>query len=288
MTLERWIRAVNREGNQALIPNPRPGRPARLTPAVQRQIEQDLDKSPQAFGLPRAAWDGPTPVIHLKEHFGVELKVRQAQKWMHRLGYSLKRASYTYVQARAEDARNFREELKKLHSLKPEETIVFQDETGFSLHPRLGRGWAKKGQRIRVPTTSQHRERLNLSGWVAPLLGKKGLIQTDRGNREGFLKVWGHMLQRLSGYDIWLYVDRATWHRGEEVELFVQSHHELHLEYLPPYQPALNPQERIWRQARYEATRNVCFPDLGAIYSRVIERVHHWSKKKVQQLCIIA
>jgi transposase len=113
VTLERWIRAVNQEGNQALIPKPRPGRTARLTPDVQRHLEQDLEKSPQEFGLPRAVWDGPTLVIHLKEHFGVKLKVRQAQKWMHRLGYSLKRAGYTDIQARAEDARNFRGELKK-------------------------------------------------------------------------------------------------------------------------------------------------------------------------------
>lgn len=113
MTLERWIRAVNQDGNQALMPKLRPGRPARLTPSVQRQLEEDLAKSPQEFGLPRAAWDGPTLVIHLKGHFGVKLKVRQAQKWMHQLGYSLKRASYTYIQARAEDARNFRSELKK-------------------------------------------------------------------------------------------------------------------------------------------------------------------------------
>jgi hypothetical protein len=50
---------------------------------------------------------------------------------------------------------------------------VFQDETGFSLHPRLGFGWARRGQRLRVPTTSQHNRRLNLSGWVAPLLGRR-------------------------------------------------------------------------------------------------------------------
>jgi transposase len=75
--------------------------------------EQHLEKSPQEFGLPRAAWDGPTLVIHLKENFGVKLKVRQAQKWLHRLGYSLKRASYVYLQARAEDSRRFQKNLKK-------------------------------------------------------------------------------------------------------------------------------------------------------------------------------
>ncbi len=76
-------------------------------------MEQHLEKSPQEFGLPRATWDGPTLVIHLKENFGVKLKVRQAQKWLHRLGYSLKRASYVYLQARAEDSRSFQKNLKK-------------------------------------------------------------------------------------------------------------------------------------------------------------------------------
>ena len=166
--------------------------------------------------------------------------------------------------------------------------MVFEDETGFSLHPRLGRGWAKIGQRLRVPTKSQHRERLNLFGWVAPLLGKKGLMRTDTGNTQGFLKTLGHVLTRLSGYHVWLYVDRATWHRGNEVDLFVQSHTELHLEYLPPYQPALNPQERIWRQTRYEITRNIWFPNLESLHTRISQRIHHWSPKKIKRLCNIS
>ncbi len=113
MTLERWIHAVNQEGVQTLIPKPRAGRPTQMTLVVQQQLAQHLEKSPQEFGLPRAAWDGPTLAIHLKQRFGVKLKVRQAQRWMHRLGYSLKRASYAYIQAHAEDARKFERELKK-------------------------------------------------------------------------------------------------------------------------------------------------------------------------------
>lgn len=49
--------------------------------------------------------------------------------------------------------------------------LVFGDETGFSLHPRLGRLWMKRGTRIRVATKSQHRQRLTLFGWVEPLKG---------------------------------------------------------------------------------------------------------------------
>ena len=113
MALERSIHAANRGGPQALVPKPRPGRPARLTIDVQRQLELDLQKNPLEFGLSRPSWDGPTVAIYLKERFDVRVRVRQAQRWMHKLGYGLKRASYTYIQARAEDARSFDEALKK-------------------------------------------------------------------------------------------------------------------------------------------------------------------------------
>jgi len=52
-------------------------------------------------------------VRHLRKYFGVRIKVRQAQNWLHHLGYRLKRAGYTYVQAHAEDAQQFQESLKK-------------------------------------------------------------------------------------------------------------------------------------------------------------------------------
>lgn len=113
MSLNRWIHRVNAHGVAALKPPPRVGRPSRLTPAVCRALQRDLEKSPRELGLNRAAWDGPTLVTYLKRRFGINLKVRQAQYWMHQLGYRLKRAGYSYLQARVEEARQFRRALKK-------------------------------------------------------------------------------------------------------------------------------------------------------------------------------
>jgi transposase len=152
----------------------------------------------------------------------------------------------------------------------------------------VGRGWGKRGQRLRIPTTSQHRERLNLSGWVAPLLGRTGLIRTPRGNRAGFVVALRHLARRLRGYTIWLYVDGAGWHRGEEVERFLRRHPRLRLAYLPRYQPALNPQERIWRRVRYEATTNRWFEHLDAIWETVERTTRSWSRQKIRRLCHIS
>jgi len=112
-SLNLWMHKVNEKGLQSLKPVKRPGRPARLTPQVRRALEEHLEKSPEEFGLPRARWDGPTLVVHLKRQFGINLKVRQAQSWMHQLGCRMKRAGYTYLQSRSEDAKRFRRRIKK-------------------------------------------------------------------------------------------------------------------------------------------------------------------------------
>lgn len=113
MNVNRWKRAVEKNGVDALIPKKQPGRPVRMTPKIVAQLERHLEESPQKFGLNRVRWDGPTLATHLERQFGVKLKVRQAQYWMHQLGYRLKRASHAYLQAKAEDAKTFAKTLKK-------------------------------------------------------------------------------------------------------------------------------------------------------------------------------
>jgi transposase len=104
---------VNERGVAALKALPRPGRPTQLNEKIQRALESDLERSPLEFGLNRVRWDGPTLAVHMKRQFGIKLKVRQAQMWMHRLGYRLKHGSYAYLQARSEDAQRFSRALKK-------------------------------------------------------------------------------------------------------------------------------------------------------------------------------
>lgn len=113
MSLYRWVRGVQTEGLAALQPKPHPGRPSRLSPRLRQRLGRHLAQSPQAVGLNRARWDGPTLAEYLKRQCGVPIKVRQAQHWLHQLGYRLKRASHVYLQAKAADAQRFQRALKK-------------------------------------------------------------------------------------------------------------------------------------------------------------------------------
>lgn len=162
---------------------------------------------------------------------------------------------------------------------------MFEDETGFTLHPRLSRGWAKIGKRLKIPTTSQHKKRLNVFGWVAPLLGRLGMTRHVSGNREGFLACLRHLLRRLPRLTLYLYVDQASWHKGDEVTRFLKRHPRLIMDYLPRYQPALNAQERVWRRVRYETTTNRWFDDLESTWEQVQKTTRSWSRGKIKRLC---
>jgi transposase len=55
-SLNLWMHRVNDRGLKAFVPVKQPGRPPRLTPKVQQQLEEDLEKAPSEFGLPGVRW----------------------------------------------------------------------------------------------------------------------------------------------------------------------------------------------------------------------------------------
>lgn len=112
-SLNRWIHAVNEGGLKALAWKSRPGRPGKLTEGVQKKLEKDLEKSPIDIGINQVRWDGPALVLYLQRKFDISLKVRQAQYWMHHLGFRLKRASHSYIQAKRSAGKKFLSQLKK-------------------------------------------------------------------------------------------------------------------------------------------------------------------------------
>ena len=158
------------------------------------------------------------------------------------------------------------------------------DEAGFSLHPKLGLVWVPKGSKPKVPTASCHK-RLNLAGWVAPWVGWHGFMRIAKGNTDEFLLFLEYLHKRLKDFIVYLYVDGPYWHKGERVRAALKKYGHIHLDYLPPYHPELNPQERIWKLLRYEVTTNRYFPDVEAINAAVRKKQRQLKPPKLRSLC---
>ena len=162
---------------------------------------------------------------------------------------------------------------------------MFADESGFCLHPKLSRIWAKKGTQPTVLTRSQHHKRLNVFGWVDPVHGKHGMINQPRGNTKGFLVMLRVILGRYKHAIIEIWVDQARWHKGKRIVEFLSIHKRLRIEYIPKYHPELNFQERLWRIMRYEETTNTYYETFEKMKTSVFNRSQKWKPQKVLSLC---
>ena len=163
--------------------------------------------------------------------------------------------------------------------------MLFSDESGFCLHPKLGRVWCKKGKQPYVLTRSQHNKRLNIFGWVDPIDGKHGMLKQHKGNTDGFLAMLKKILNRYKGMVIYLFVDQARWHKGQRITKFLIQHSRLIINYIPKYHPELNFQEILWRTMRYEETTNTYYETLDELTMSVFCRSQRWKPNKILSLC---
>jgi transposase len=66
-TIQRWVHRFEQGGFEALRDGDRPGRPRVLADRQWRQLQRDLRRSWQAFGLVENLWDGRLVSEHLKK-----------------------------------------------------------------------------------------------------------------------------------------------------------------------------------------------------------------------------
>ena len=109
----KWIQKANSDGVEMVNDRARSGRPSHFDENVMKKLDEALSKSPQDFGIPRAKWDGVVFVEYLKKAYHAEIHVRHAQRLIRKLGYSLRRPMYRFVQAKEEGVEEFRGTLKK-------------------------------------------------------------------------------------------------------------------------------------------------------------------------------
>jgi transposase len=95
---------------------------------------------------------------------------------------------------------------------------------------------------------------------------------------------------RRKGHILVLMVDNARWHHANYLQPWLYEHrHVLHLDFLPPYSPELNPIERVWKLTRYICTHNRYFPTLEDLLTVVRRQFNLWARPNdiLRKLCAI-
>jgi hypothetical protein len=131
------------------------------------------------------------------------------------------------------------------------------------------RVWSPRGQRPWA--TVQHRYQwAYLYAFVHPRSGRTWWLLLPTVSLAAFtlaLREFAHAVGAGHGKQVLLVLDRAGWHVSPQVQLPAG----IHLHFLPPYSPELQPAERLWPLTN-EALANRHFRDVDELQDRQVER----------------
>lgn len=143
---------------------------------------------------------------------------------------------------------------------------MFQDEAGFGRINKPKYCWCAKGVRPTVPC-HHIREYRYAYGAVDPVSGDSSFLILPYSNTECMNVFLNHVSKEYANDEILMVCDGAAWHKSKALDL----PDNIHLFFIPPGTPEMNPIEQIWKEIRKRGFRNEIFQTLD----KVIERLSH-------------
>jgi len=156
---------------------------------------------------------------------------------------------------------------------------MFQDEAGFGRINKPKYCWCFKGVRPNVPC-HHIREYRYAYGAVEPLTGESFFLVMPLCNT-ACMNVFLRELSKMYPDDqIILVCDGASWHRAKALHV----PQNIHLFFIPPATPEMNPIEQIWKEIRKCGFRNEIFQSLDNVVNRLCDTICALSNDVVKSI----
>lgn len=126
-------------------------------------------------------------------------------------------------------------------------------------------------QQAKILTPQNWNRYFSVFGALNPIDGEVIFQIADRKNSGSFIGFLELLLKTFPVLDIYLVVDNATYHRSKMVKEWLVKNSKIHLIYLPPKSPQLNPVEHLWRWLKGEVAANRTYMDLEPLRRGCIE-----------------
>lgn len=156
---------------------------------------------------------------------------------------------------------------------------MFQDEAGFGRINKPKYCWCKKGIRPSVPC-HHIREYRYAYGAVEPITGESYFLIMPYCNTDCMNVFLAHLSESYKQDQIVLVCDGAAWHKSNG--LIVPKN--VHLVFIPPYTPEMNPIEQIWKEIRKLGFRNEVFQSLNKVVDRLCATIKSISSSTIKSI----
>lgn len=245
----KWKRKHKEKGIEGLKSKKAKGKKPTLDESDKLQILSFLEKSATEFGFETQLWNCKRVQQVIKERLYKSISISNLwstlRKW--KLSPQIPEKEYAEKDQRKVD-QWLRVEWPKIkaHCRRWQAMLYFQDESGISLVPVVGRTWAPVGETPKIKVTGK-RGGFCISSAISPAGKMVFRIEKKKVNSAVFVDFLMQIIKQHPHRKIIVICDNARPHIAKYVKEFVLSNKKkLAVYHIPPYSPELNPDEHVW------------------------------------------
>ncbi len=248
-SVSRWFVIKNKDGIGALKSKKAHGPTPKLRQEEIAKLLQKLKHQATDFGFETPLWTCKRLVVLIKKTTGKTLHNSNVWKMLQRLGITNQKPERRAMQQNPREAKKWlMDEWPEIqaHARRWQAMLYFQDESGISLTPNLGKTWAPKGKTPTIKVTG-NRGGFCVTSAISPAGRLVFRLEKGRVNADKFIEFLSQIRSHHKNRKIIVVTDRAPVHRAAKVTAFVEEHKKSFAHYyLPSYSPELNPDENVW------------------------------------------
>ncbi|WP_084064691.1 IS630 family transposase [Paenibacillus stellifer] len=293
-TIGLYWKSYQTQGLSGLKMDYSPGQPTKLTEEQRHQLAAMLEQQqPADVGFEaHYTWTLPLVAEWIEREFGVTMSVRGISAMLKRMNFSFTKATYTLAKADEEAQAFFRKytfaQLKKQVEAEEIEHLLFEDESMIRSYQALQYNWFPRGKQRKVPTYGKH-EGAKLFGAINYETGQVHHREEEKADVDAFIRFLQDLLSAYPNGKIAIILDNSRIHHATGLQPFLKEHPRLHLVFLPPYSPNLNPVEGLWLWLKSDVVNNVFFEKFYKIKLHVgqfMKRINKQPMETIDRLLI--
>ena len=277
--VSRWFAFYNEYGREALKSKKAKGPDYKLSEKEIQNIVSILYDDATIYGFENPLWTCKMVQQTIFKQTGKKIHTTNIMRLFKKLNLSPQKPERLAFQRNEKAIRKWkREEWPKIeeHRRKWQAMLYFQDESGISLTPVLGRTWAKKGKTPKIKVTGK-RGGFCATSAISPAGKLIFRIEKKKVNADKHIEFLKKIMKQHLNRKIIVVEDSAPVHKAKKVEKFVEENKKKLAVYrLPSYAPELNPTEHVWAYLKAH--------ELKTHQAQNTDELKHLVKRKMQSI----
>lgn len=228
------------------------GRPRLLTDEQLGRLLKLILKPATKYGFETDFWTSSRIVEVAGKQLAVKISGRTMRRLLRESDFSYKKPERRYYEAdeKAKDEWvNITMPLIKKTVKKHRAILYFEDEATVRLTAVLGKSWGPRSEKI-VQRVTGNRGSIAAMSAIDPAGRLLFTLHDKRIASDEVINFLAQMLKHHPKRHLVVVMDQAPPHTSKKTRVFAKEQKRLHVFYLPPRSPELNPDEQVWNHLK--------------------------------------